>query len=97
MIDLTGHWKSESVYDQSRDRYVGELNITQSGSFVTAVSTTGGSSWSGFFDGEILNATYMKSGASGKITLQVFENGSVLRGTWMSGEGESGIYVARRR
>ena len=44
MIELTGTWEAESVY-KNGDRFTDELNITQTGDFATAISTTGHSSW----------------------------------------------------
>jgi len=98
-IDLSGNWKATSI-DSNGMKYEGELEITQTCEFITAISTTNGSIWNGSFDRQkkIINATYInKFNIRGKITLWLSEDRNTLQGTWSAANVAGyGTYIAKR-
>jgi len=93
--DISGNWAATTYYDNGHEDST--ITITLDGDIVTVAATTG-SNWTGSFDQNtrIFKAYYTRGPYTGKVALQLNDRGDVLEGTWVSFDGDSGRYIARR-
>ena len=90
---ISGVW-GDALSHSEQSKYSGEPIIFEQNGTIKAFSTTGHSIWFGSLSNKILRAEYfMNRSYQGNITLNLSENGKVLKGNWQAGS-LTGTYVA---
>ena len=107
MTDLTGTWNTLVTDPSTPDKYkyVSEINVTQTGTFVMSLSAPGWDTWQGHLavdpaGEEMLTAACFQDGRPRIIQARLSQDGNTLYGQWyIAGEpfAPKGGYLAKRR